>query len=931
MAGNNHRDVETAGALDPDFLAVGLGGTGMMSMLWSVAMGKTAVGVELRGDPFLGVHWNLRVDLYHQLGLIDEMMLDRWGEDRLPRMGDGRPFLLSACFYGAGTVGGDIVADEIIDGFDRNQHIVGTIQHVEFIDDRWRDGLPHRVVTVLSPPPPPDRPDPTSIRNNMIEVLDGPSTFQAGAASVLVLLRRYLEKIEQMDQRMGYQPRVRLFSRHRVVTADGDGFIDRGDGRLQVRVEALQEFDFKGKFVRVRAPGTEVIDIGVPELFMIAEGFHSVDAHRLGFRQHDVEVDHHDGRGPVVAQADFLAGLIGILVGGRLRRRISSAFDGGGTEYWARQIAVGHEADPEVGWVLVQVPDFKTLDPIEEGLVAEGTDPDSPEYFAAYQHVLYDFYLEQAGEILELSKDDLRKIEMVYGPKMFSLVERVGDDAQLAANGVVAGDSFGNGHFLTSGGAVTGMVGHSFRVLRYWEARNEGVVPEVALRDLADGIKDDTMAWLEVSAKEYTEAVPINFGAERIAQIAAATGATGTDAALPVVSVDSSRRRRHSLLPLDPSDWRRLFLRNGAIRSAPLPPLRPVHPALRSRRRVGEGAEVTAVYVAPRLDAASFAFIWALVNQPDTRIGLITEDPTSRLPERLRDRLAGWWQVADSADPNQIDDALTRVGDEVGAPDVLLSTNEQLQVALAELGDARGLAGPGADAARRFSDKARMLERLRGAGLPVITGPPPDGAVACTMAMITAEGVPAWSAATRADHTFPAGYTVTLPREDDDPGDGAVRRLGVAALKAIGVPAGLAHIMWFRLPDGRPVLADLSAQPPAAEIMAVMSHAYGADMYRAWANAVLQGPFAPIPRLSAAGVAFVPRQGTGDWVRGLPGWKEARAEMGDLIVEVGLPQVGQLMPASGGPGGYLVVRHADTGVVDAALRRLVSGIRVEVG
>ncbi|MEO7002687.1 MAG: hypothetical protein ABI068_12825 [Ktedonobacterales bacterium] len=28
-----------------------------------------------------------------------------------------------------------------------------------------------------------------------------------------------------------------------------------------------------------------------------------------------------------------------------------------------RQIAVGHENDPEVGWVLVQAPDFKTLDP----------------------------------------------------------------------------------------------------------------------------------------------------------------------------------------------------------------------------------------------------------------------------------------------------------------------------------------------------------------------------------------------------------------------------------------------------------------------------------------------------------------------------------------------------------------------------------------
>jgi len=35
-----------------DFLALGMGGTNMMMMLWSLAMGKTVIGVEKRGDPF---------------------------------------------------------------------------------------------------------------------------------------------------------------------------------------------------------------------------------------------------------------------------------------------------------------------------------------------------------------------------------------------------------------------------------------------------------------------------------------------------------------------------------------------------------------------------------------------------------------------------------------------------------------------------------------------------------------------------------------------------------------------------------------------------------------------------------------------------------------------------------------------------------------
>jgi hypothetical protein len=148
------------------------------------------------------------------------------------------------------------------------------------------------VVTIVNSPEPPTCHDPAKIGRPVADVLDGPSTFQAGASEVLVMLRRYLEMIEEMDLAAGLEPRVRLFLSHRI-------------------------------------PGTEVIGLGVPELFMIAEGFQSDDAERLGFQQEDVKVDHHDGRGPVVAQADYLAGLVEIHVGGRLRRRIASEFDGG--------------------------------------------------------------------------------------------------------------------------------------------------------------------------------------------------------------------------------------------------------------------------------------------------------------------------------------------------------------------------------------------------------------------------------------------------------------------------------------------------------------------------------------------------------------------------------------------------------------------------
>jgi hypothetical protein len=127
---------------------------------------------------------------------------------------------------------------------------------------------------------------------------------------------------------------------------------------------------------------------------------------------------------------------------------------------------------------------------------------------------------------------------------------------------------------------MTGMIGHSARVLEYWRARDAGTSPAEAIRQLADSIREDTHAWLHVSATEYSQAAPINFGAERIEQI---SKASGTDANARANSIDAARRQRHALLPLDPSNWRRLFVRNGKVLSA-LPELDPEHPLQRPDR-----------------------------------------------------------------------------------------------------------------------------------------------------------------------------------------------------------------------------------------------------------------------------------------------------------------------------------------------------------
>jgi hypothetical protein len=154
----------------------------------------------------------------------------------------------------------------------------------------------------------------------MKTALNRPPTFQVEARSVLILLRRYLEAIEKIDIGKDNEPRVRIFQHHRVIP-DESGFVRMPDCRVRIRIEELDEVDLGGKFLRIRSPNSPITDIGVPELFMIAQGAHNKDAEGICFVKKDVMVDHGDGKGPVVAQADYVAGLVKILVDGRIRRQ----------------------------------------------------------------------------------------------------------------------------------------------------------------------------------------------------------------------------------------------------------------------------------------------------------------------------------------------------------------------------------------------------------------------------------------------------------------------------------------------------------------------------------------------------------------------------------------------------------------------------------
>ncbi len=174
-------------------------------------------------------------------------------------------------------------------------------------------------------------------------------------------------------------------------------------------------------------------------------------------------------------------------------------------------------------------------------------------------------------------------------------------------------------------------------------------------------------------------------------------------------------------------------------------------------------------------------------------------------------------------------------------------------------------------------------------------------------------------------------WCVLLPRDVSGPEYAPIREAGRQALAALGMETGLSHMEWFRRRDGSVAVSEVAARPPGAQITTLMSYAYDANLYKAWARLVALEQFDPPARRYAAGAAFLRGQGRGDRVVAVRGLEQAQAEVGDLVVEVQLPRPGQPRGSGYEGEGYAIVRHPDTEVVEEALARIVKRVRVELG
>jgi phosphoribosylaminoimidazole carboxylase (NCAIR synthetase) len=174
-------------------------------------------------------------------------------------------------------------------------------------------------------------------------------------------------------------------------------------------------------------------------------------------------------------------------------------------------------------------------------------------------------------------------------------------------------------------------------------------------------------------------------------------------------------------------------------------------------------------------------------------------------------------------------------------------------------------------------------------------------------------------------------YCVLLPREHQD----HVKRFAptnTKALRALGMTTGLSHMEWFLRDDGSPVVSEVGARPPGVNIMRLNSLVSGVDAWGQWLNVQVNGRWEmPSERICAGGSAFLRGMGRGRRVVAVHGIDEVKAALGDHLVDARWPVVGQPRSSGYEGEGWVIVKAAQTQDCVAALRKVVTTVKVELG
>lgn len=140
-----------------------------------------------------------------------------------------------------------------------------------------------------------------------------------------------------------------------------------------------------------------------------------------------------------------------------------------------------------------------------------------------------------------------------------------------------------------------------------------------------------------------------------------------------------------------------------------------------------------ACYITPFFTENAIIFLHHLSLIEGARLAVVSQEPQELLPESIRRRLAGHWQVADCLDAEQLRWAVEGLERGLGKVERILAANEHIQVQVAQLREWLELPGMNVATAIRFRDKNKMKEAFR------------KGGVACARSCAASSEADAWA------------------------------------------------------------------------------------------------------------------------------------------------------------------------------------------
>lgn len=330
---------------------------------------------------------------------------------------------------------------------------------------------------------------------------------------------------------------------------------------------------------------------------------------------------------------------------------------------------------------------------------------------------------------------------------------------------------------------------------------------------------------------------------------------------------------------------------------------------------------------------------WGRIDRIESYLELL-QVPLAEARDELRLPGIGAEVARNFRDKNRMKEVLRKAGVPVARQALVKNADDARRFA-AEVGFPivmKPLAGFGARNTQRASDDVTLSSALN-ALLPSEQNPVQAEEFVRgeehTFETVMIDGKPVWSSSVQ---YLPSPlqvlenawmqYCLVMPRETDLPHVQAFQPINVKALHALGLRDGISHMEWFLRPDGSPVVSEVGARPPGANIMPLLAAAHGTDPWAAWARLVVQKKWDLPPRKHAAGCVFLRSMGGAPVVRAVQGIAAMRTLIGNLIVAEKLPQPGQPRSAHYEGDGWIVVRHPETKGVVAAMKTILETVKI---